>query len=86
MRQKKKKDYRFAWIALILSLFFWVPILNLIFFLPSAIYLSTKQIKLAKKDPKIYGRLIFPGIVLVHSTFSIIVSLFILYLGTTGRL
>jgi len=86
MNKNKKKDYYLAWIALILSLFFWVPILNILFFLPLAIYLSIKQIKLAKKQPEIYGRLIFPVLILAHSTFSIIASTFILYLSTTGRL
>ncbi|MBW2982482.1 hypothetical protein KY343_06390 [Candidatus Woesearchaeota archaeon] len=83
---KIKKDYHYVWIALILSLFFWVPLLNIIFFLPLAIILSIKQIKLAKKEPNKYGKLIFPAIILAHSTFSIIASSFILYLNFIGWL
>lgn len=81
-----KKDHSYVWIALILSLFFWVPLLNVIIFLPSAICLSTKQIILAKRYPERYGSLIFPALVLAHSTFSIIASSFILYLSITGKL
>jgi len=84
--EKNKKDHKYTWIALIFSLFFWVPLLNIIFFLPTSIYLSTKQIRLARKEPEMYGRLIFPVIVLTHSTFSIVASGFILYLSTTGKL
>jgi hypothetical protein len=86
INRNKKKHYYYAWIALILSLFFWVPILNIVLFLPSAIYLSIKQIMLAKKEPERYGSLIFPILILVHSTFSIIVSTYILYISATGKL
>jgi len=80
-----KKNYTYAWVALILSLFFWIPILNIVLFLPSAIYLSIKQIRLARKEPEKYGKLIFPVLVLAHSSFSIIISIIILFLSTTGR-
>ena len=52
MEEIIKRDYHYAWIALVLSLFFWIPLLNIVFFLPSAIYLSTKQIRLAKREPE----------------------------------
>jgi len=81
-----KKDYKYVWIALAFSLFFWVPLLNIILFLPIAILFSAKQIKLALREPEIYGNLIFPVIILAHSTFSIIISAFILYLSTSGKL
>ncbi|MBW2966253.1 hypothetical protein KY342_04070 [Candidatus Woesearchaeota archaeon] len=83
---KRKKDYAYVWIALFLSLFFWVPIINIIVFLPLAIYLSITQIRLQKTDPERYGRLIYPALVLVHSSFSIIVSTIILVLSMIGKL
>ena len=81
-----KKDYTYVWLALVLSLFFWVPLLNVVLFLPLAIYLSTKQIRLAKKEPENYGTIIFPALILAHSSFSIIASIIIMFLSTTGRL
>lgn len=79
--KKGKKKYTYAWIALILSLFFWVPILNIVFFLPSAIYLSIKQIRLARKEPEKYGMIIFSSLILAHSSFSIVVSIIVLILS-----
>ncbi len=81
-----KKDYSYVWIALVLSLFFWVPLLNVVFFLPLAVYLSIKQIRLAKTEPEKYGTLIFPALILAHSSFSIIASIIIMFLNSTGRL
>ena len=81
-----KKDYSYVWIALVLSLFFWVPILNIVAFLPAAMYFSIKQISLIKEDPKKYGRLIYPSLVLAHSMFSIFASIFILILSVKGLL
>lgn len=84
--KKSKKNHTYVWIALIFSLFFWIPLLNIVLFLPLAIYFSIKQIRFTIKEPETYGRLIFPVLILAHSTFSIVVSSFILYLSVTGRL
>jgi hypothetical protein len=81
-----KKDYSYVWIALILSLFFWVPILNIVAFLPAAMYFSTKQIGLAKYEPEKYGRVIYPAIIFAHSIVSMIFSLLILIISTRGLL
>jgi len=83
-KKKRKKDYSYVWLALILSLLFWVPLLNIIVFLPLAIYLSVKQIKLQKKEPEIYGRMIYPALILAHSLFSMFISILILILSTNG--
>ena len=82
----KKKNYSYVWIALVLSLFFWVPLLNIMFFLPLAIFFSIKQIILIKKEPERYGRIIFHSLILAHSSFSIMASAFILYLSISGKL
>ena len=82
----EKKDYSYVWIALILSLFFWVPILNIIAFLPAAMCFSVKQIVLIKKNSAKYGRLIYPSLILVHSVFSMCMSLLILVLSVKGLL
>lgn len=81
-----KKDYSYVWIALVLSLFFWVPILNIVAFLPAAMYFSVKQITLIKEDSKKYGRLIYPSLILAHSIFSMCASIFILILSVKGLL
>jgi hypothetical protein len=85
-KTKAKKDYSYVWIALILSLFFWVPMLNVLVFLPLAIYLSIRQIQLQKKNQEKYGRFIYPALVLAHSVFSMCMSVIILTLSTNGRI
>lgn len=81
-----KKDYSYVWIAFFLSLFFWVPILNMAVFLPIAMYFSIKQILLIKEDPERYGRKIYPAAILAHSIFSISMSILIFILSLRGGL
>ena len=52
---KKKKDRKYFWIAFVLSLFAWVPLLNIFFFIPVAIFFAVKQILRARKDSETYG-------------------------------
>ncbi len=86
MKTKPKKKSKDAWAALALSLFFWVPLLNVIFFLPAAIFLSSKQIAMSRKRPDVYGGVILSVIVLFHASISFILSLRILVLSYFGIL
>ena len=60
-----KKERKYLWMAIISSFFAWVPFLNILIFLPLAIYLSSKQIRLAKVNADKYGGIVFPIICIV---------------------
>ena len=70
-----KKDRKYLWIAIISSFFAWVPFLNILVFLPIAIYFSSKQLRLAKANPNQYGGRIFPIICIAWFATLLILSL-----------
>ena len=74
----KKKDRVYAWIALVLLLFSWIPLLGVFLFLPAAMYLSIKQIRLVKRNAKKYGGYWLAVVVLVLSVLSFIAGVLIL--------
>ncbi|MBD3249752.1 hypothetical protein GF336_06930 [Candidatus Woesearchaeota archaeon] len=81
-----KKKSKNAWVALMVSLFFWVPLLNVIIFLPLAIFLSSKQMVLARKRPDRYGGFVLSMLVLLHASISFIFSLRVLLMSYYGIL
>jgi len=49
---KEKKDSTHAWLSIILLLFFWIPLLNIILFLPASIHFAIKSIRKCKQHPE----------------------------------
>jgi heme A synthase len=60
-----KKNLSRIWWAIGLSLLSWVPLVNIFFALPWAMYLLVRQIMLCRQEPDKYGGLWFAVIVLL---------------------
>lgn len=82
---KQKKNSSYAWISLILALFFWVPLLNLLI-LPLSIYFGVKAIKRVKKDPKKYGGFAIAVFSVIWASISLIFSIIFFVLDALGKI
>lgn len=85
-RQKGKKKSAYAWFSLIFALFFWIPLLNVVFFLPASICFGIKAIVRARRQPKEYGGFALAVISTIFASVSFIASLIILIMSVSGML
>lgn len=81
----KTKNCSYVATACLLTLFFWVPLLNFAF-LSGAILLSFYQLILIKRDPKTYGGLVCSILCLIFAIYSLVVGIRIFILYQTGQL
>lgn len=85
-KQKVKKDSSKAWISLVLALFFWVPLLNIILILPGSIFMGVKAMINAKKKPDKFSGFYLALISVSCASVSFVYAVVILYLNVSGRL
>ncbi|HLC98584.1 MAG TPA: hypothetical protein VJC00_01095 [Candidatus Nanoarchaeia archaeon] len=76
--KQTKKDMAYVWISLVLLLFVWVPVLNVLFFIPASLYFSITALTRAKKEPEKYRGLVFAAVLVVIGAISFLVSLYYL--------
>ena len=84
--QKSRKKLKYAWVSLIWALFFWVPILNVVLFLPASILFGIKAMLMAKRSPNIYGGFTLAAISTIFASVSFMASLIILIMSISGML
>ena len=78
-----KENFVCLWIALVFLLLFLVPLLNVLVFLPLAVFFCMKQILRVKKNPEKYGGFMLSIVILMYVIISYIMSLGILILSIT---
>jgi len=76
-KRSQKKISEYTWLSLLFLLFFWIPILNVIFFLPASMYFGTKAINRSRKDPDKYKG---TGIAVFSTSFALLSFVYGLYI------
>lgn len=85
-RPEMRKDSTYAWLSLVLVLFFWIPLLNVFFFLPASIYFGIKAMKKARKEPTKHGGFWIALISVVVASVSFAYSLVVLIMSLSGKI
>lgn len=85
-KKQKKKDFTYVWVSIVCLLFFWVPILNVFFFLPASIISGFKAFEKARADPKRYGGAWIAVFAIVLASVSFVYSAAILLLSFLGKI
>jgi uncharacterized membrane protein len=83
---KKGKKATYAWISLIIALFFWVPLLNVVLILPASIIFGIKAMIRARKHPELYNGFVLALISTIFASISFVASLIILIMSINGIL
>jgi len=79
-----KKNSNYAWISLVLALFFWVPILSLVF-LAASVFFGVKAIYKCRKEPQKYGGFYIALISVIFAVLAFFIAAFFLYLSVSGK-
>jgi len=80
-----KKDYKYVWLSLILVLFFWVPLINIIL-LPASMYFGVKAMLRARRKPEKYGGFLMALFITIFAFVSFIVGGYILIFSIMGKI
>ncbi|MBU0535831.1 MAG: hypothetical protein KKE20_02615 [Nanoarchaeota archaeon] len=80
------KESGYAWAAIILALFFWVPIFNVFLFLPASLYCGVTAIRNVRRDPEKHEGMALSIVAVVFASISFVYALIVLILTSTGRI
>lgn len=83
-KEKTKKDSKYAWISLVLALFFWIPLINVIVLQISMFFGVAAMIR-AKKHPDRYSGFLIALIPTIFAFISFIIGGYILILNLLGK-
>ncbi len=86
MLKQKKTDKTEAGISFVFLLFFWVPLLNVVFTLPASIYFGIKAIRKSRKYPTRYKGFKLAVFSIAASIISLIGSYVYFVLVHLGRI
>jgi len=80
-----RKDSTYAWLSLVLALFFFVPLLNVLFFLPASVYFGIKAMINTRRKPEEYGGFWVALASVIFASVSFVYALVILILSLSGK-
>ena len=85
MKDKTKPSKTYAWISLVLVLFFWVPLLNILFFLPASAYFGIRAILASRRNPEKYGGFLIAVFSVSVAFVSFIFAVIVLLMDMSGK-